>query len=160
MSRLNVKCPDLMSNVPTLIVAPKPWFLQLESCNSWSANPHGCIGHSGLHDICRANDSVGLMTDRKPVSRENGKNVSQTEVSSRIRQIAKESGNLEIDPGFRKSTRKTKDETYGDQMLVGQPPRCDATLISYARPQTMLFAEHLLSISTLWTAERHTSVPG
>ena len=27
------------------------WFLQLESCNSGSANPHGCVVHSGLHDI-------------------------------------------------------------------------------------------------------------
>jgi len=40
------------------------WFLQLESCNSGSANPHGYVGHSGLHDIdlgaeCQRSSRVG-----------------------------------------------------------------------------------------------------
>ncbi len=73
-----------------------------------------------------------------------------------MRQIDGESGNLEINPDFGKLTRKTKDETCGVQIFVGQPPCCDATLISYAKPQTLLFAEHLLSISTLSTAAERT----
>jgi hypothetical protein len=78
------------------------WFLQLESCNSVSANPHGCVGLSGLHDIHPADVPAGLMTGRKLVSRENGRNVSQIVASPRIRQIAKESGNLEINTAFGK----------------------------------------------------------
>src|SRR5659263_654368 len=58
------------------------WFLQLELCNSRSANPHRCVGHSGLHDICPADDSAELMTSGWLVSRENGRNVSQITASS------------------------------------------------------------------------------
>ncbi len=48
------------------------------------------------------------MTGGEPFSARNGKSVSQIEASARIRQIAKESGNLEINPGFPKSTRKSQ----------------------------------------------------
>ena len=78
------------------------WFLQLESCNSVSANLHGCVGHSGLHDIYAADDSVKLMIGGEPFSVETGRSVNQTVASSRIRRIGEECGDLEISPGFRK----------------------------------------------------------
>ena len=81
------------------------WFLQLESCNSASANQHGCVGPSGLHDICPADDLAELMAGGWLVSRENGRSVSQIEASARIRQIGDESGNLEINPDFGKLAR-------------------------------------------------------
>jgi len=78
------------------------WFLQLESCNSGSANLHGCVGHSGLNDIHPADDSGEFMTGGWLVSRENGRNVSQIAVSPRIRRIGEESGNLEMNTVFGK----------------------------------------------------------
>jgi hypothetical protein len=41
----------LLSPIPRLYLSHPLWFLQLESCNCGSANPHGCVGHSELHDI-------------------------------------------------------------------------------------------------------------
>jgi len=105
ISRLNVKSHDILSDLTTLIVATKSWFLQLESCNSGSANPHGCVGRSGLHDICPTDDLAEVMTGRKLVSRENGRSVNQTVASSRIRRIGEEPGNLEINPDFGKLAR-------------------------------------------------------
>lgn len=92
----------LFTDSRTLFVAPNNWFLQLESCNSRSANPHRCVGRSGLHDIHPADDPCKLMTGGEPVVARNGRNVSQIVASSRIRQIAKESGDSGINPGFRK----------------------------------------------------------
>jgi proteasome assembly chaperone (PAC2) family protein len=75
-----------------------------------SANPHGYVGHSGLHDIYPADDRAELMTGGELVSRENGRSVSQIVASSRIRQIAKESGNLEIYLVSGKSTGRVENE--------------------------------------------------
>src|SRR5450756_2602903 len=77
-----------------------------------------------------------------------------------MREIVGESGELEINPGFWKSTRKTKDETCGDQMLVGRPPHCDTTLISCAKPRTSLSAARLPSIPTFSAAVRRTARSG
>ena len=119
---LQLASPALASPIPRLIYRFHDsncrnhyWFLQLELCTSVSANPHCCVGLPGLHDIHAADDPVRLMTDRKPVSRENGRSVSQIEASARIRRIGEESRNSEINTGFRKPTR----ESPSDRQNVG-----------------------------------------
>jgi hypothetical protein len=101
ITRLNCKLHDILSNYATLFVG-LIWFLQLESCNSGSANPHGCVGRSGLHDIYPADDSADLMINESPVSVETGRSVSQIEASARIRRITNESGDFGINLGFGK----------------------------------------------------------
>jgi hypothetical protein len=67
-----------------------------------SANPHGYVGRSGLHDICPADDLVESMTNGELFSARNGGSVSQMVASARIRKIGEEPGNLEISTGFGK----------------------------------------------------------
>ena len=100
-----------LGNTSTILSqSTKAWFLQLESCNPWSANPHGCVGSSGLHDICHADDLAGLMTSGEPVLARNGRSVSQITASSRIRRIGEEPGNSEISTGFRELAGKAENE--------------------------------------------------
>ena len=78
----------------------------MESCNSGSANSHDCIGYSGLHDIEAADDrDERLMTDGDRFGSGTADKVSQIAASSQIRQVGRESGNLEMNPEIRGRTR-------------------------------------------------------
>lgn len=111
------------------LVSVQMWFLQLELCNSVSANPHGCVSRSGLHDITAgqsADDSAGLMTNGEPFSARNGRSVNQTVASSRIREIGEECGDLEMNTGFGELVRILECQPEWDLDKI--PEMCDSIL--------------------------------